>query len=83
MQTTIDQAGRLVIPKRLRDRVGLVPGKVEVTVDGAALRIEPHHDGESDDGDGLDLVAGRLVIPASGVEVDDEWVDEMRRGDQR
>ena len=31
MQTTIDQAGRLVIPKRLRDRVGLVPGKVEVT----------------------------------------------------
>lgn len=83
MQTTIDQAGRLVIPKRLRDRVGLAPGKVEVTVDGAALRIEPHLDSELDDDDGLELVGGRLVIPASGMELDDEWVDEMRRADQR
>lgn len=83
METTIDQAGRLVIPKQLRDRVGLVPGKVEVTVDGAALRIEPHLDTESDEANGLDLVDGRLVIPASGTRLDDALVDEMRRADQR
>ncbi len=83
MQTTIDQAGRLVIPKQLRDRVGLVPGKVEVTVDGAALRIEPHLDAESDEANGLELVDGRLVIPASGTKLDDALVDEMRRADQR
>ena len=83
METTIDQAGRLVIPKRLRDRVGLVPGKVEVTVDGAALRIEPLLDAESEDDNGLERVGGRLVIPASGVDLDDARVDEMRRADQR
>ncbi len=38
MQATIDKAGRLVIPKLLRDRLGLGPGVVEVVADGAALR---------------------------------------------
>ena len=41
MRSTIDKAGRLVIPKALRDSLGLVPGEVEVTPDGAGLRIEP------------------------------------------
>lgn len=41
MRTTIDAAGRLVVPKALRDLVGLRPGPVEVTSDGASLRIEP------------------------------------------
>ena len=41
MRTTIDQAGRLVLPKPLRDQVGLVAGEVEVTLDGTGIRIEP------------------------------------------
>ncbi|MDP8959432.1 MAG: AbrB/MazE/SpoVT family DNA-binding domain-containing protein, partial [Actinomycetota bacterium] len=41
MRVTIDKAGRLVIPKALRDAVGLVPGGVELTRDGAGVRIEP------------------------------------------
>ncbi|HMS48234.1 MAG: AbrB/MazE/SpoVT family DNA-binding domain-containing protein [Candidatus Microthrix sp.] len=73
----------MVIPKQLRDVVGLVPGKVEVTVDGAALRIEPLVDSELDETNGLELVDGRLVIPASGMKLDDALVDEMRRADQR
>ena len=40
MRTTIDKAGRLVVPKALRDRLGLSPGEVEVTADGNALRVE-------------------------------------------
>jgi AbrB family looped-hinge helix DNA binding protein len=40
MKATIDKAGRLVIPKGLRDGLGLVPGEVDVFADGAALRIE-------------------------------------------
>src|SRR5215831_14213089 len=58
MRATIDKAGRLVIPKPLRDRLGLVPGEVEVTPDGAGLHIEPLTDDRLEDENGL------LVIPA-------------------
>lgn len=40
MRTTIDKAGRLVVPKDLRDRVGLASGPAEIVVDGAGLRVE-------------------------------------------
>ena len=77
MQATIDGAGRLVIPKALRDRLGLTPGPVEVVADGAALRVEVIT------GADLDREAGRLVIPPSGVPIDDDLVQELRRADQR
>lgn len=41
IRSTIDKAGRLVIPKPLRDDVGLRPGAVEVFVEGTGLRVEP------------------------------------------
>jgi AbrB family looped-hinge helix DNA binding protein len=77
MRATIDQAGRLVIPKPLRDLLGLRPGEVELTADGAALRIVPVHD------DDVVEEGGRLVIPASGAAVDDEIVRALRLADQR
>jgi AbrB family looped-hinge helix DNA binding protein len=77
MRTTIDKAGRVVIPRQLRDRVGITAGEVEITVDGAGVRIEPVA------GEGLVDVGGRLVIPASGVQVDDALVRELRDADQR
>ncbi len=40
MKTTIDSAGRLVVPKVLRDRLGLKPGStVDVTLYGAGLQM--------------------------------------------
>ncbi|MGL5816910.1 MAG: AbrB/MazE/SpoVT family DNA-binding domain-containing protein [Phycicoccus sp.] len=37
----MDQAGRVVIPKRLRDEVGITAGEVELVVDGSGIRVEP------------------------------------------
>lgn len=78
MRTTIDKAGRLVLPKPLRDRVGLQPGVVEVFVDGAGLRVEAVA-GEDD----LEHRGDRLVVPASGADIDDELIRALRDADQR
>lgn len=41
MRTTIDKAGRVVIPSSLRERAGLVAGtEIEVTIDEFGLRLE-------------------------------------------
>ncbi len=42
MRTTIDSGGRIVVPKRMRDFLGLVAGsEVEIDFDGpAGLRLE-------------------------------------------
>jgi len=77
MRTTIDKAGRLVIPKQLRDHVGLGHGEVEVTVDGSGLRVEPLAE------EALDEREDRLVIPATGVQIDDDLVRSLRDAGQR
>ena len=41
MRTTIDKAGRVVIPAAVRDKAGLTPGtELEITVDDTGVRIE-------------------------------------------
>ncbi len=78
MEATIDSAGRVVIPKRLLDELGIAPGPAEVVRDGAGIRIEPLAHAE------LSEVDGRLVIPAStGPTIGDDAVRELRLADQR
>lgn len=77
MRTTIDRAGRLVIPKPLRERVGLRPGEVEVQADGAGIRVAPLA------GDALDERQGRLVIPPAEASIDDDTVRSLRDAGQR
>ena len=41
MRTTIDKAGRLVIPAAIRDRAGLSPGAtIEISLDDGVVRME-------------------------------------------
>lgn len=42
MEATIDSVGRIVVPKALRDELGLLPGtKVDVSRYGSGLHIQP------------------------------------------
>ncbi len=77
MHTSIDKAGRLVIPKELRDRVGITAGPVEVQVDGSGLRIDPVATGA------LAEKNGRLVVGASGTTLSNEQVSQLRDALQR
>ncbi len=64
MRTTIDKAGRVVIPAPLRERAGLVPGsELEITEDDLGLRLERVADGPRLIRVGRRLVA-RPKVPA-------------------
>jgi AbrB family looped-hinge helix DNA binding protein len=42
MEAVIDQAGRIVLPKPIRDALGLLPGtKVDITPYGAGAQLLP------------------------------------------
>lgn len=77
MRTTMDRAGRLVLPKGLREQVGLVAGEVEVSVVGASLVIEPAEHAALDEQD------GRLYLPRSGEPVTSDEIRDLRLADQR
>jgi AbrB family looped-hinge helix DNA binding protein len=77
MKATIDRAGRLVIPRSLRDRIGLAGGgEVEIELDGAAIRIEPVAGTELREDGNL------LVIPTTGTPIVDRLVRELIDADR-
>jgi AbrB family looped-hinge helix DNA binding protein len=42
MSVTIDKAGRLVIPKEIREKAGITPGMpLSIRVDNGAITLEP------------------------------------------
>lgn len=77
MRTTMDRAGRLVIPKALREQSGITPGDVDISLDGAAIRIESVARDDLVEEDGL------LLLPSGGPEIDADTVRELRLADQR
>jgi AbrB family looped-hinge helix DNA binding protein len=77
MKTTIDKAGRLVIPRPLRDRIGLIGGgEVELELDGAGIRIQPVG------GSGLREDGALLLIPASGARLTGAAVRDLIDADR-
>ncbi|WP_293046420.1 AbrB/MazE/SpoVT family DNA-binding domain-containing protein [Mycobacterium sp.] len=77
MRITIDKVGRLVIPKSLREQAGIAAGEVEISLDGAAIRIESVAADDLVEEDGL------LLLPSGGPELDADAVRELRLADQR
>lgn len=77
MRATIDKAGRLVIPRALRERIGLAGGgEVELELDGAAVRVEPVS------GRALRAEGGLLIIPAAGTPITGAAVRELIDADR-
>jgi AbrB family looped-hinge helix DNA binding protein len=71
MRTTIDKAGRVVIPAPLRERVGFTPGSaLEITEDEHGIRIERVAPGPHLVKVGRRLVA-RPTVPADELPVVD------------
>jgi len=66
-----------VIPKSLREQAGIASGEVDISLDGAAIRIE------SVASDDLVEEGGLLLLPSGGRELDVDAVRELRLADQR
>ena len=77
MHTTIDKAGRLVVPKVLRDRVGMSAGAVDIQVYGSGLLVSPVATDELVDSDGL------MLLPAGGPPLSTDDIRDLRLADQR
>lgn len=67
----------MVIPKSLREQSGITAGEVEISLDGAAIRIESVAADDLVEEDGL------LLLPSGGPELDAGAVRELRLADQR
>ena len=78
MRTTMDKAGRIIIPKELRDYLGFVPGEVELTADGAALRVEPVGYGQIVEEDGHFFIAAVEGAEPPSDEQIRKWRTEYR-----
>jgi AbrB family looped-hinge helix DNA binding protein len=73
MTITIDGAGRVVIPKPMRDALGLAAGvPLTITTDGVGVRIEP----EARGGRVVDLDGELVVVSSSGRPITDREIRE-------
>lgn len=81
MMVSIDRAGRVVIPKDVRERLDMAPGtELELEVRGDAIQLARPRQATRE----LTWVDGRPVFPAvPGHVVTDADVQDLRDADQR
>ena len=77
----MDRVGRIVIPKGLRDQLGLRPdAEFDASIDGHAIRLEPRVSGGRvvEERDGL-----AVLRAVGGATLSDRIVRDLRDADQR
>ncbi|MGB2919295.1 MAG: AbrB/MazE/SpoVT family DNA-binding domain-containing protein [Mycobacterium sp.] len=79
MEAVIDSGGRIVLPKQLRDALGLTPGsRVDVSAYGGGLQITPGGRTAR-----VERVANERLVARADTEVSDEMmfalIDSGRR----
>jgi AbrB family looped-hinge helix DNA binding protein len=81
MRVTLDQVGRIVIPKLLRTRLGIEPEtELEISIDGLGLRLDPLRTRTRT----VKMVEGFPVLrPPGSQTITDEDVRRLREDDQR
>lgn len=81
MRTTIDRAGRLVIPKPIRDAAGVTAGaELEIRVTDGRIEIEPAPlEVRLVRRGALTVAVPRKAVPALGGEVVRQTLDRVRR----
>ena len=63
----MDKAGRITIPDLLRERLGMVPGPVDLIIDGDGIRIEIETHGNVLERDGRLVITGGLALTADDI----------------
>lgn len=81
MNVTMDRAGRIVLPKALRDQLGLSANdEFDVAIDGCGIRLQPRSTQTRE----IVTVDGWPVIKAAGNQaISDSDVRNLRDADQR
>ena len=80
MKTTIDRAGRVVIPKAIRERAGLQPGmEIEISVDNGRVEMTPAGpQGRVVYKDGMPVWEAPPGAPPVTLEETNEWIRILR-----
>lgn len=81
MKVTMDRAGRVVLPKAVRDQLGLEPDEeLDLVIDGVGIRLQPrpHPRRRMVDIDGWPVIAA-----AGSASISDDDVRALRDADQR
>ena len=77
----IDKAGRIVIPKKLREQINVSPGdKFEITIVGSKIQLEPHAMEQGLVSDGSLLVFSAGTDSRLSREEVHEVIHELRSG---
>ncbi len=81
MKVTIDTAGRMVVPKSLRDELGITgAGEVEMTASDGRVEISvPDVDARVEQRGGLPVIATDELAPTLTVEAARSAIDRVRR----
>ncbi len=81
MKVVMDRVGRIVVPKTLRDQLGLEPeAEFDAVIDGTAIRLQPRQTSERV----INHTDGWPVLSrASSVVLTDQAVRDLRDAGQR